>query len=219
MSDVSVDTVSSLIQYPVDGTDAPLSALLRALAADSRADLSVAEIMLLLGDRAFAAAMLVFALPILAPLPPGSNFILGLPLLLITAQLMIGRHTLWLPGLVGRRRVRLDRTRGALLSAADWFDWADQFFRPRHVWFCSPGADRVIGAACFTLALLLFLPIPFASVVPALALSLFAAGMIKRDGALIAVAWLVCLVIVAVTQMVTTALADKAPELIAALLG
>lgn len=219
MSDVSVDPVTSLTEHATDRTGAPLSELLRDLAADPRAEVCVGEIMLLLGDRAFAAAMLVFALPILAPLPPGSNFVLGLPLLLITAQLMIGRQTLWLPAFVGRRRVRLDRARGPLLSAADRFDRADRFFRPRHLWFTSPGADRLIGAACFALALLLFLPIPFASVVPALGLSLFAAGLIKRDGALIAVAWLICLLIIAVTQVVTTALAEKGPELISALIG
>lgn len=197
----------------------PPSALLRALAADPRAEVTVADILAYLGDRALAAAMLVFALPILAPLPPGSNFVLGLPLLAITGQLMLGRSTLWLPGLISRKRVHLDSFRSFLDKAANGLAWVEQYVRPRHAWFCAPRADRVIGMACFVLAILLFLPFPFASFLPALALSLFALGLVKRDGILIAGGWLIVILAVVTTQLVTMALAEHAPGLVSALLG
>ena len=197
----------------------PTSELLRALAADPRSELSIADIMALLGDRALAAAMLVFALPILAPLPPGSNFVLGLPLLAITAQLMLGRTTLWLPGVIGRKRVRIDSSRNFLLKAAGRLAWLERHVKPRHAWFCTPRTDRFIGAVCLVLALLLFLPIPFASVVPALALSLFALGLVKRDGILIAGGWLVVILALAATQLVTMALAEGAAGFDSALFG
>jgi hypothetical protein len=197
----------------------PPSALLRALASDPRSEVSVTDILAYLGDRALAAAMLVFALPILAPLPPGSNFVLGLPLLAITAQLMLGRSTLWLPGMIGRKRVRLDASREFLRKAADRLAWLEQYVKPRHGWFCTPRADRLIGAACFMLALLLFLPIPFASILPALALSLFALGLVKRDGIFIAGGWLIVIVALVTTQLVTMALAEHGPGLVSALLG
>jgi hypothetical protein len=197
----------------------PPSELLRALACDPRDELQITDMMALLGDRALAAAMLVFALPILAPLPPGANFVLGVPLLLITAQLMVGRRTLWLPELIGRKRVRLDASRAFLLRAADRLAWLERFVKPRHGWFCMPRADRLIGAVCFLLALLLFLPIPFASIVPALALSFFALGLVKRDGILIAGGWLVVILAAVTTQLVTMALAQQLPALISTLTG
>lgn len=197
----------------------PPSALLRALASDPRSEVSVTDILAYLGDRALAAAMLVFALPILAPLPPGSNFVLGLPLLAITAQLMLGRSTLWLPGMIGRKRVRLDASRKFLRKAADRLAWLEQYMKPRHGWFCTPRADRIIGAACFMLAILLFLPIPFASLLPALALSLFALGLVKRDGIFIAGGWLIVILALVATQLVTMALAEHGPGLVSALLG
>ena len=197
----------------------PPSALLRALASDPRSEVSVTDILAYLGDRALAAAMLVFALPILAPLPPGSNFVLGLPLLAITAQLMLGRSTLWLPGMIGRKRVRLDASRKFLRKAADSLAWLEQYMKPRHGWFCTPRADRIVGAACFMLAILLFLPIPFASLLPALALSLFALGLVKRDGIFIAGGWLIVILAVVTTQLVTMALAEHGPGLVSALLG
>ena len=197
----------------------PPSALLRALASDPRSEVSVTDILAYLGDRALAAAMLVFALPILAPLPPGSNFVLGVPLLAITAQLMLGRSTLWLPSMIGRKRVRLDASRKFLRKAADRLAWLEQYMKPRHGWFCSPRADRIIGAACFMLAILLFLPIPFASLLPALALSVFALGLVKRDGMFIAGGWLIVIIALVTTQLVTMALAEHGPGLVSALLG
>jgi hypothetical protein len=89
--------------------------------------------------------------------------------------------------------------------------------KPRHGWFCTPRADRLIGAACFMLALLLFLPIPFASILPALALSLFALGLVKRDGILVAGGWLIVILALVTTQLVTMALAEHAPALVSAL--
>jgi hypothetical protein len=57
--------------------------------------------------------MLVFALPILAPLPPGSNFVLGLPLLAITGtvdarpqHLVASRHDRAQAGAARRLRAR-----------------------------------------------------------------------------------------------------------------
>lgn len=207
----------NLMPVPVSQDLEPPSALLRALARDPRSEVRVSDVLAFLGDRALAAAILVFALPILAPLPPGSNFVLGLPLLAITAQLMLGRSTLWLPGIIARKRIRLDKSRTFLLKAADRLAWLEQYVKPRHGWFCTPRADRLIGAACFMLALLLFLPIPFASILPALALSLFALGLVKRDGILVAGGWLIVILALVATQLVTMALAEHAPALVSAL--
>jgi hypothetical protein len=197
----------------------PPSALLRALASDPREALQVTDILAYLGDRALAGAMLVFALPILAPLPPGSNFVLGIPLLAITAQLMLGRSTLWLPAIIGRRQVRLETFRAFLHKAAGRLGWFEKFMKARHGMLCTPRADRLVGGACFVLALLLFLPLPFASLLPALALSLFALGLVKRDGILIAAGWLIVILVVSATQLVTMALAEHGPGLVSAIFG
>jgi hypothetical protein len=197
----------------------PPSALLRALASDPRSELHVTDVLAYLGDRALAGAMLVFALPILAPLPPGSNFVLGIPLLAITGQLMLGRSTLWLPDMIGRRQLRLETFRSFLHKAADRVEWFEKYMKPRHGMFCTPRADRLVGGACFVLALLLFLPLPFASLLPALALTLFALGLVKRDGILIAAGWLIVFLVLVATQLVTMALAEHGPGLVSAIFG
>jgi hypothetical protein len=42
-----------------------------------------------------------------------------------------------------------------------------------------------VGLACTVIALVLVLPIPFANLAPALAMSLFALGLTRRDGLVI----------------------------------
>jgi hypothetical protein len=43
----------------------------------------------------------------------------------------------------------------------------------------------MVGLACTLIALILVLPIPFANLVPALALGVFALGLTRRDGLLV----------------------------------
>jgi hypothetical protein len=45
--------------------------------------------------------------------------------------------------------------------------------------------SRVVGVACTLIALVLVLPIPFANLVPSVALGVFALGLTRRDGLLI----------------------------------
>ncbi|HKH29284.1 MAG TPA: exopolysaccharide biosynthesis protein, partial [Sphingomicrobium sp.] len=80
-----------------------LSAVLRRLAEQVEDRIRIAELTRSFGDRAYGALLLVFAIPNLVPLPPGSSTILGLPLILVAAQLALGRTSLWLPQAVGNR--------------------------------------------------------------------------------------------------------------------
>ena len=169
------------------------SGLLRDLASCPRSDVTVQDIVQLLGDRSFGATMLVFAVPVLLPLPPGSSFVLGAPLILIAAQLMLGRRMLWLPRFVGSWRIPLGRMRQPLGRAAAAMAWIEGFLKSRHPLFCTPRADRLTGAACFLLSLVLFLPIPLASLVPAFALTIFALGLLRQDGVMIASGWVCCI--------------------------
>ena len=70
---------------------------------DTKQDLSIGKLVDAFGERAFGALMFVFAVPNIVPTPPGTSAVLGLPLVILTFQLMIGRQRLWLPN-AGRRR-------------------------------------------------------------------------------------------------------------------
>lgn len=166
------------------------SQVLRELAAAEVERVSVAAILAAFGDRAFGALLLVFSLPNALPMPPGTSAILGAPLVFIAFQLMIGRPVLWLPGLITNRSLKREDFGTLAGKIEPWVMRLERLLKPRAQWLTTPLADRLTGFACFLLSLVLFLPIPFGNMPPAIAISAFALGIIERDGAAIAAGWL-----------------------------
>ena len=75
---------------------ARLSSLFERLAAEGDGPITVAEIRTALGDRSLATLLIFFAVINLIPLPPPSSAILGLPLLIVAAQMLYGSTSVWL---------------------------------------------------------------------------------------------------------------------------
>lgn len=159
-----------------------LSHELSAIAADPARDaIAVNDLIILLGGRGRAGLILLFALPNVLPAPPGMSGVLGLPLLYLCFQMMLGRVP-WLPKFIGHRSIQRDRFALLMDTAAPWLARAERLLRPRLSWVVNHRAERVIGAFCLLLAAVLALPIPLGNMLPALAISLIALGILERDG-------------------------------------
>lgn len=161
----------------------PLSQLLIEIAADtSRERVSIADLLAALQDRALAALLLIFALPNVLPVPPGTSALLGAPLLFLAAQLTLGRRA-WLPRVVAERSMLRTQFAVLIARAAPWLARAERLLQPRWGAVCRPPAEYLLGAISLVLSLIVFLPIPLGNMLPALAISVLALGMLERDGA------------------------------------
>ena len=159
-----------------------LSEFLPVIAADpSRSDITVADLLELMRDRARAALIFLMAFPNVLPAPPGLSAILGLPLLYLTAQMMLGRMPR-LPKAIGAKGVPRPTFAAVVERVAPHLARAERMLRPRWLWIVSPRAERLLGAFVFVLALVVTLPIPFGNMLPALAICLVALGVLERDG-------------------------------------
>lgn len=156
-------------------------ALLELAAGPGSDRVSVAELLSAFGPRATVALMLMFALPNVLPMPPGTSAILGTPLLFLTIQLALGRSA-WVPDAIGRRSLSKAAIAPAMRRVAFGLTARHALLRPRLQWLTAPSAVRAIGLVSSVLALILFLPIPFGNMSPALAICLFALGILRRDG-------------------------------------
>ncbi len=168
-----------------------LSEVLYRLVTEAGERISIAQLLATFGDRASGGCMLLLAAPNILPLPPGSASVLSIPLMFIAAQLALGRRILWLPRAIMQRSFRRQRFQaiaGRLLPKLARIEW---LFKPRLSFMLGIMQDRFIGLACLLLALLMFLPIPLGNVLPALAISAFALGLLERDGMLVILGWLV----------------------------
>jgi hypothetical protein len=185
-----------------------LSELLHDVAqAPNGVYVTLSEIRDVLGERAFGPLMLVFAAPNLIPNPiPGISAILGLPLLFLTVQLMLGAPRPWLPAWLGNRGMQRAGFGRMVERAGPWLERAEKLLRPRVFWLLSPAMERVIGAVALLLAAVLFLPIFLGNWLPALSLCLLALGILERDGMAVALGLVTAVVAVVVVAGVVFAL-------------
>lgn len=167
------------------GADTTMS-LSRVLAAlPGRQDITLAELMDGVGSRAHGTALLILCLPEAIPLPvPSASAILGVPLVLIAADLAAFGEGRGLPERMGRWRVPspvLDLLRRRVAPA---LFRAERLSHPR--WERIAGREHLVGVVCLYLALVLLLPLPLVNTPPAICMALLAWGMIQRDGAFVA---------------------------------
>lgn len=164
------------------GGKAALSAVLHALAVDdSRERIAVSDLLAALGDRASAALLFVFAVPNVLPVPPGTSAILGAPLVFLAAQLAFGRRP-WLPAVIARRSMMRSDFAALVLRIGPWLKRAERMLKPRAIRVALPPMEYLVGLVCLLLAVVLVLPVPLGNMLPALAISLFALGILERDG-------------------------------------
>jgi hypothetical protein len=176
----------------LDGDAAPrqrFSEALSDLAGRPTPAISVGDVLDAFGDRAFGALMLLFATPNMLPLPPGMSAVLGAPLLFVTARLMLGRSTLWMPRFICERSISRGFVNVLMMKLSPVLQWAERFLRPRLAMLLHPVPERIIDAACL-LAVILFLPIPFDNIPPAFAIEAFSPGILERDGVATIIDWL-----------------------------
>lgn len=159
-----------------------LSDILTSIAGDeSRDRVSVADIFQAMGDRAFGALILIFALPNIIPTPPGTSALTGAPLVFLSAQLMLGQSP-WLPKIIAERSMTRGDFASIVSRISPWLARGERMLRPRLGFLIYPPAEYVIGLLCLILSTVLILPVPLGNILPAIAICLFSFGILERDG-------------------------------------
>jgi hypothetical protein len=159
-----------------------LSSILRQMAADgSRDRVSIGDLFETMGDQATGALMLIFALPNAFPTPPGTSSVLGAPLIFLAAQLTFGLRP-WLPKAISGRSMQRTDFETIVGRIHGWLAWAERMLTPRLGVLVEPPAEYLAGLCCLLLSIVLVLPVPLGNILPAIAISLFAFGILGRDG-------------------------------------
>lgn len=192
-----------------DGTQTPLrrmrlSRRLFGAARDPQreVEMSVGALIGRLGDRSFGWALILFGLLNLLPLPIGSNMLLALPLILVTAQMALGRRTLWLPERLAARRVGRRGFQKLVLRAGPALRPLERIVRPRLPFMFGPAAERSVGLFLFIVSVAVFLPLPLSAYLPAVTICLAGIGIVERDGLVVAFSLGLGIVAVAVSLVI-----------------
>nr|WP_245269523.1 exopolysaccharide biosynthesis protein [Allorhizobium undicola] len=192
------------------GEDSRLSGILRRLAGDeSRERISIGDLFDAMGDRAFGALILIFALPNIIPTPPGTSAVTGAPLVFLLAQLMLGLKP-WLPRIIAARSLARADFAALVQRMVPWLERGERLLRPRLSFLVERPAEHLLGAIGLVLAVILALPIPLGNILPAIALTLFAFALLEKDGVYALAGMIVAILSLAVVAGVIFALAKAA---------
>jgi hypothetical protein len=160
-----------------------MSVVFEELSRDVSAAVTIRQVRDALGDRSLAALLAFFAAINLLPLPPGTTIVLGPPLVIVAAQMMLGHARVWLPRSVLNRSIEADRFRQMTARAMPRLQWLERLIRPRYWPFRDERtADRVIGAIALLFAIAVTLPIPLGNWLPACSIFLLSLALSERDG-------------------------------------
>jgi hypothetical protein len=150
-----------------------------------REDMSLGELFDAMEERAFGLLLLLLALPCCLPFVYLLPQIVALPMLLLTSQLALGRHTPYLPHKIRARRMSLSGLEDVINRADKMFGWMARLAGERLRLLSQPYATRIIGALLMIPCASILVPLPSTNTVPGIGVTLAAIGLIERDGWLI----------------------------------
>lgn len=167
----------------------PLSQRLAQIIEETEAErLSFTDLAAQLHSRAWGGLLFIFAAINVLPLPPGTSVFFAIPLMIVSAQMVIGRASPWFPAKINRRGVKKSELERLIAKIHGVEARIERVLQPRLASLTGPTATRIIGLVCLFLALLAAIPIPLFHMAPAAAIVLFGLALIYRDGALVIVA-------------------------------
>ena len=173
-----------------------------------------------LGDRGFGVLLFIFALPNLIPVNiPLLSALLGLPLVLLAAQLSYGRHKPWFPAWLTGQTFSRQGFAAIVNRALPYLERTERLLRPRLTILVSWTGERLIGLAILILALILALPIPFANWLPACAIAIIALAIVEKDGVAVLVGLAVGVISLLVAATVVVGLIKAFLLLFSGMLG
>lgn len=182
-----------------------LSEVFAQLARDAKGPVSIATIRDTMGNRSFAPLLVLFAAFNLIPLPPGASAFLGLPLIIVSAQMAYGSKQAWLPSFVMNRSLSADQFRKVMDWLIPRLVRLERLIRPRYWPFWRRQGDRVVGIITLLLAIIVTLPIPLGNWLPAFSTALLGLALSERDGILLGIGGIVGVASVAVITFVVGA--------------
>ncbi|NID17055.1 exopolysaccharide biosynthesis protein [Luteibacter yeojuensis] len=183
------------------------AALLRAAlmsAPDER--VTIEQLLEPLRRRAFGFLLLLLAIPNFIPVPVGIGGIMGVLVVALGLEMLIGLEHPWIPGFLRRRTMSREGLLRFLDRIAPMTGRLERICKPRMQRLTRHPFTFVSGAIMILVGILLALPIPFTNYVFGGMLVAFAFALVERDGALVLLVWATTIAMVAASATFSQAL-------------
>lgn len=145
--------------------------------------LSVRTIADRFGDKGFGLFLAILSLPSALPVPaPGYSTPFGILLVLLGAQLTVGRPRPWLPERALKAAVGKDFARKIFGAASKILKWTELLIRPRMKWINGRTGQTFLGCVVVFMGSLMIIPIPMTNTFPAFVIFMIGVSLSEDDG-------------------------------------
>lgn len=193
----------------------PTTTLLReALDAQKGDAITLDTLLVPLRARAFGVLLLVLAIPNFIPVPLGIGGIMGILVVLLGLQMLLGMEHPLVPSRIRRKTMQRHRAEHFLERSAKVMQRLERWCKPRMEWLDQRPWSLLSGLALVILGTLLALPIPFTNYFFGVVLLAFAFALIERDGALLLGLWLMTLVLLVLSIIFSKTLYEVALQVL-----
>ena len=178
---------------PEAGRDNLMRLLDRIDGETAAGQVSVRDLLELLGPRAFTPMLLVPCLALISPVStiPGVPSFLSLLVGLVALQMLFGQTRIWLPRLLIDRSMDAARLSRAIAFLRRPVAFVDPWINERLTWVADKPANlpalMIFCVVSFLMPLIEL--VPFLTSILASAMALFAVGLFARDGVLMLVGY------------------------------
>lgn len=210
--------------------DGPLERLVRKVQERTKRGeaVSIELLQQVAGTQAVGPILLLPALVVVSPLSiiPGLPSLVGLHTVVVSAQLMIGRSRIWLPGWLSRRMIKPGHAEKLLQFLLPVSRVADVVAKRRMLALTGKIGRRLGAAVCLLMGAIMPLLefIPLSSTIAASVIAVYALSLSVRDGLLTLVWWGALAILAALSlwvmpQAIAAIFGVEAPQLVTPLEG
>ena len=152
--------------------------------------ITVGNILQLCGVRGFAFLLLALALlNIVIFMVPFISILFGLPMVILSAQLVLGLRAPIFPDAIRHRTIKREPFIAGIDRAIRAVEALERFIKPRFTFISDPKFTRIHGLAALIMSIMVALPIPVVNVPPSIGLVMLALGILTRDGIFILIGY------------------------------
>ena len=148
-------------------------------------------------------------------MPPGLPTVVGVALLIVSIQMVMGREELWLPRFLSQRALPRKMLEDGFRKILPQLEMAERLARPRLLFLTGRAATVGVGLVVLFMAIVLILPLPpGGNFPPALACAVLGLGLAERDGIIVMIGLVTSVVSTAAVSIVTLVFLQSLPSLL-----
>lgn len=194
-STLASETIKNIGQKPQDGKT------------------KVSDLLEAFHENGILLSLIFFSLPVAIPLPypPGFTTIMGIPLIILSVQMLIGSKKVWLPVKFQQYKIKNSLLTAISKKIIPVLEKIEQYSKPRFGFAKSVYCEQFIGLVCLIASIAVTLPIPLTNAIPALGISVISLGLLNRDGIIIIAGFVITAfgVFIAASTIIATWIALK----------